>query len=509
MPLPPLLLKERPTAPTAAERDNCTDDGPDGQLNATELFKPYLIPDGVAANLKDFARKLVNSTYDFRWPLPATQGPHPCDLTFTAEFVENITRVYGPGKDRRVPDGWRDKADTGVRAVRVSSWMVADRLNKPSMNIKSMHKWEAKMRNRLVGIARPLPSVLDQFRKRGSQIPAERQAGYLLKIEAAASYDYTPKESKNPYWSLNIPLYYQRGLNEVVHFEADHNKWISGLCNPVELPDGRQEMDGPKPKDQVSRFLSATARILGELDDKIEHAWLHDYAIVDDIPMKDIVEAVRRHVGTAITNEYTLRLARGVPDEVDANAKKEFVDIWFGVGFDMALREIATKKCWRVKYYLKLGAEFYTTDLAKADSTPDLAVAIQEDPDGKKYGVFDTRPMTMDECISHVAASIRKSIVGTPTRAENDPIEWFSEWMEKFKRDLRIWNHRATTAGVFDVPKWEYEGMVDPEVDLEMYKLGFEFKLDVKAQGDKAANTVGNPIVCVHQFVPDGTPGSA
>jgi len=509
MPLPPLLLKERPAAPTAVlpdDRETCTNDDDlpaalEGRApNPPALDQPFEDDPSTPPDFKPYTRQYINTSYDFKWPEDARYEGKKCELQFRTAAFGRIFNMYDKSS-RVVPGGWADLAKD-PRAHRVSSHSVMARLYFGDNPILCVHEWEAAVRSRAVGVTREAPADAIRWAQDYSL-----RDGYLLKIAVQDGYSWIENAKnaflKNNYWSLNIPLYRHPGKNRVVHFEADHNLWRAGYCNTEPAPDYSKEVDGAKLKDQVARFLVASARILNEADAGIQEAWLHDYAIVDDIAMTTIVKAVREAVGTVILNEY---LATNMADhEPMFDVKTANVENNFREGLKVGLRALATQRCWRVKYYRdKLGALFYTTDQAAADATPNEAIMVHGGRDGTRYGVFPTRPMPYEECIQHVEDSIRAGILtededGNQVREPTAATIWFADWEQKFKRDLRIWNYRATKKNVTEIPKWEKEGMMDFKTDLAMYELGFEFRLDVKAQGEALTARVGDPVVCTFQ----------
>jgi hypothetical protein len=168
----------------------------------------------------------------------------------------------------------------------------------------------------------------------------------------------------------------------------------------------------------------------------------------------------------------------------------EKLDAVFQSGVEAGMRAEATRLCWRVKYYRdKLGAQFYTTDA----SHPDERIEIRASKDQQKYGVFPVRDLPYDECIDHVYLSIRDELIDNRTAAS----AWFADWANTFQTYLRTWNYRAAKANVHkQTPKWYTESMPEFKPKLAMYEHGFEFMLDVMAQGDRLRAVVGDPVVC-------------
>lgn len=499
MPLPPLLLKERPTAPT----DACTNDRDlqakeDGRpLNQTPLDPPYEDDrSGAVVNeLRPYLRKFIPMRYRFQWPKTAAHGD-VCGLRFKLACFDGIKDIY---HHAAAPGGWCDLAKS-VRCDRSSSSAVFDKLltAQPPEGVLCLNRYEAELRRRAVGITRPAPEWVTMS---DAVVDKDMCAGYLLKLMVETpTYDPDPRPGapqKNNYWSLNLPLFCNPIQNEVVHFEADHAMWIGGLCNPTPhaMQNGTYWKDGARLKDQVARFLVASARIINEANAGVREAWLHDYAIVDNIGMREIVAAIRQAVGEEVVGAYQNRV---ILDEMPYDKKVGLKDNAYTDGFNAAIRSLATRLCWRVRYYRdKLGAQFYTTDVAVVNAMAPANITRFRSSDQTVYGVVPTRDLPYEECIGSVADSIRDGLRGNSNPAA---AAWFARWEEWFKSDIRPWTYRATKANVFLQPQWEKEGLPDFKRKLDMYEHGFEFMLDVKTQGELLKGKVGDPVVCSSRF---------
>ena len=493
MPLPPLLLKERPTAPT----DACTDDQDqaarrDGQpLNQAPLDPPYEDDHSVVRELKPYMRRFIPTRYTFDWPKTA-KHEHLCRLEFDVACFDGIEDIYNSSF---APHGWCDLA-TSLECDRCSSQDVVGRLIRRTPNplpYLCVNIYEAELRRRAVGITLPAPAWATNH---SAVVDKDMREGYLLRLKVGDKYPYDPTPGaprKNNYWALNLPLFRNPVQNEVVHFEADHSKWRGGLCNPSRHAGryGTEMRDGAKLNDQVARFLGASARIIREASAGVREAWLHDYAIVDNVGMPEIITAVREAVADAVIGWYQSHRMR----EEDAwDERIEKLDAVFQGAVEAGIRAVATKLCWRVKYYKdKLGAQFYTTDA----TLPDDRIVIHGSKDHKNYGVFPTRDLPYDECIQHVYLSIRTELIDKRTAAS----VWFAEWSATLLKELRLWNYRATMANVRNEnPKWYKEGMPEFKPKLAMYEHGFEFMLDIMAQGERLRAVVGDPVVCTSRF---------